>query len=89
MLSLLFPWGVILQAIALVHFIRRRPDTIWFWLIIFLGPLGALVYIGMEVLPDLGLLRHVFDSERITFVSASSTDSAVASPPGGTCSQRK
>lgn len=62
MLSLFFPWGVILQAIALVHFIRRRPDTIWLWLIIFLGPIGALVYIGMEMLPDLGLLRHVFDS---------------------------
>jgi hypothetical protein len=62
MLSFFFPWGVILQAIALVHFIRRRPDTIWLWLIIFLGPIGALIYIAMEVLPDLGLLRHVFDS---------------------------
>jgi hypothetical protein len=61
-LSLFFPWGVILQALALVHFIRRRPDTIWLWLIIFLGPVGALLYIAMEVVPDLGLLRHVFDS---------------------------
>jgi hypothetical protein len=60
MLSLFFPWGVILQALALVHFIRRRPDTIWLWLIIFLGPLGALVYIAMEVLPDLGLLRQAY-----------------------------
>lgn len=62
MLSLFFPWGVILQVLALVHFIRRRPDTIWLWLIIFLGPIGALVYIGMEVLPDLGLLRQAFDA---------------------------
>ena len=62
MRSFFFPWGVILQALALVHFIRRRPDTIWLWLIIFLGPLGALAYIVMEVLPDLGLLRQVFDS---------------------------
>ncbi len=53
---------MILQALALVHFIRRRPDTIWLWLIIFLGPVGALVYIGMEVVPDVGLLRHAFDS---------------------------
>ncbi|MBA2258101.1 MAG: hypothetical protein H0W18_04350, partial [Acidobacteria bacterium] len=62
MFSLLFPWGVLLQALAMVHFIRRRPDTIWLWIIIFLGPLGALVYIGMEVVPDLALLRQSFDS---------------------------
>jgi hypothetical protein len=60
--SLFFPWGVVLQAMALVHFIRRRPDTVWLWIIIFFGPLGALVYIAMEVLPDLGLLRQALDS---------------------------
>src|SRR3954467_14654996 len=59
---LLSPWGLILQAIALVHFIRRRPDTYWLFIIIFLGPLGAAVYIFMEVVPDLGLLRHSFDA---------------------------
>ena len=62
MFSLLFPWGVILQALAIVHFIQRRPDTIWLWIIIFFGPVGALVYIGMEVVPDLGLLRQSFDA---------------------------
>jgi len=56
------PWGLILQAIALVHFIRRRPDMYWLWVIVFLGPLGAAVYIFMEVVPDLGLLRHSFDA---------------------------
>ena len=60
--SLLFPWGVLLQAMAIVHFIRRRPDNIWLWIIIFFGPLGAAVYIFMEVVPDLGLLRQSFDS---------------------------
>lgn len=60
--SLLFPWGVLLQAMAIVHFIRRRPDTIWLWVIIFLGPVGALVYIAMEVVPDFGLLRQSFDA---------------------------
>jgi hypothetical protein len=60
--SFLFPWGVILQAIAIIHFIKRRPDTIWLYLIVFLGPLGAGVYILMEVVPDLGLLRQSFDS---------------------------
>jgi hypothetical protein len=62
LVSLFFPWGVILQAIALVHFIRRRPDNTWIYVIVFLGPLGALVYIAMEVVPDLGLLRQSFDS---------------------------
>lgn len=60
--SFFYPWGLALQALAIVHFIRRRPDTIWFWVIIFLGPIGALVYIGVEVVPDLGLLRDVFDA---------------------------
>ncbi len=60
--SLLFPWGLILQAVALVHFIRRRPDGTWLWIIIFLGPLGAIVYIGVEMVPDLGLLRQSFDA---------------------------
>ncbi len=60
--SLLFPWGVLLQAIAIVHFIRRRPDAFWLWIIIFLGPLGATVYIAMEVLPDVGLLRQSYDA---------------------------
>lgn len=74
MFSLFFPWGLLLQALAMVHFIRRRPDTIWLWIIIFLGPIGALVYICMEVVPDLGLLRQSFDSygrrKRITHLEA-------------------
>ena len=57
-----FQWGLLLQALAIVHFIRRRPDTFWLFVIIFLGGLGALVYIAVEVVPDLGLLRLVFDS---------------------------
>ena len=58
--SLLFPWGLIFQAIAIVHFIRRRPDTYWLWIILIGGGLGALVYIAVEVLPDAGLLRQSF-----------------------------
>ncbi len=56
------PWGLILQGLALIHFIRRRPDMYWLWIIIFLGPLGAGVYILMEVIPDLGVLRQSFDA---------------------------
>jgi hypothetical protein len=54
------PWGIILMGVAIVHFIRRRPDTYWLWIIMFGGGLGALVYIAAEVLPDMGLLRQSF-----------------------------
>src|SRR6202522_4240342 len=57
---LLFPWGFLLQVFAIIHFIRRRPDMYWIFIILFLGPLGALVYIFVEVLPDAGLLRQSF-----------------------------
>src|SRR5580698_8514328 len=57
---LLYPWGLLLQGFAIVHFIRRRPDMYWFFIILFLGPLGALIYIFVEVIPDLGLLRQSF-----------------------------
>lgn len=56
----LLPYGLVFQAIAIVHFIRRRPDTFWLWIIIFGGGLGALVYIAVEAVPDLGLLRTSF-----------------------------
>ncbi|HKD01152.1 MAG TPA: tetratricopeptide repeat protein [Terriglobales bacterium] len=56
--SFYYPWGLILQALAIVHFIRRRPDGYWLWVILLLGPLGALVYIAVEVIPDAGLLRQ-------------------------------
>ena len=61
-LSFFYPWGVILQVFAVLHFIRRRPDTIWLWVILFLGPVGALAYILMEMVPDLGLLHQAFDA---------------------------
>ena len=60
LIFLFFPWGLILQAIAIVHFIRRRPDGYWLWIIIFFGGLGALIYIAAEVIPDAGLARQSF-----------------------------
>src|SRR5438105_3437309 len=57
MRSLFFPWGVILQLIAIVHFVRRRPETFWLWIIILFGPLGAFAYMVAEMIPDLGLMR--------------------------------
>jgi hypothetical protein len=59
---LFWPWGILLQVLALVHFIRRRPDQYWIWVILFLGPIGALVYIFAEVIPDFGFLRSSFDA---------------------------
>jgi hypothetical protein len=53
-------WGLLLQVVAIVHFIRRRPDFFWLFIILFFGWLGALVYIGIEVVPDAGLLRQSF-----------------------------
>src|SRR6185295_6958051 len=55
--SLFYPWGFILQAVAILHFLRRRPDTYWLWIILVGGGLGALVYIVAEVVPDVDLLR--------------------------------
>ncbi len=53
-----FSYGFILQVVAIVHFIRRRPDSYWIWIIIFFGAIGATVYIVMEMVPDLGLARQ-------------------------------
>lgn len=50
-------WGFILQAMAIIHFIRRRPEIYWIFVILFLGWIGALVYIAVEMVPDTDLLR--------------------------------
>ena len=57
---LFYPWGLILQGAAILHFIRRRPDTFWIYVILFLGPPGALIYLVAEAVPDFGLLRQSF-----------------------------
>lgn len=53
-------WGLILQAIAIIHFIRRRPEIYWLFIILIGGWIGALIYIVVEVIPDAGLLRSSF-----------------------------
>jgi len=71
---LFYPWGFIVQIIALVHFFKRRPE--WYWLlVIFMGGfLGAAVYIIAEVIPDAGLIRKGFQGygrrSRIAVVEA-------------------
>jgi hypothetical protein len=60
MLGLFYPYGIILQAVAILHFVRRRPDTFWLWIIIMGGGLGALVYIFIEIVPDARLLHGAY-----------------------------
>jgi hypothetical protein len=60
MFGLFYPYGIVLQALAILHFVRRRPDTFWLWVILMGGGVGALVYIVAEVAPDIGLLRGAF-----------------------------
>ncbi|HWC17134.1 MAG TPA: tetratricopeptide repeat protein [Terriglobales bacterium] len=55
-----FGFGIILQAVAILHFIRRRPDTYWLWIIIFGSGLGAFIYICVEVVPEAGMLARTF-----------------------------
>src|ERR1700680_2973175 len=52
-------WGILLRVVAIVHFVRRRPDFFWLWIILFHW-VGALVYIVVEAIPDAGLLRGSF-----------------------------
>jgi hypothetical protein len=58
--GLIYPYGIVLQAIAILHFVRRRPETYWLWIILMFGGVGALIYIVVEVIPDAGLLRGAF-----------------------------
>jgi len=52
-------WAILLRVVAIIHFIRRRPDYFWLWIIL-IHWLGALVYICVEVIPDAGLMRQGF-----------------------------
>lgn len=60
LMGLFYPWGLVLQVAAIIHFIRRRPDTYWLYIVLCLGPVGAIVYFAVEVIPDASLLRGSF-----------------------------
>jgi hypothetical protein len=57
---LFFPWSLIFQVLAIVHYIRRRPEMYWLYIIIFLGPLGVVLYFIFVVLPDLKGSSSIF-----------------------------
>src|SRR6266540_1321058 len=60
MFGLFYPYGLLLQAIAILHFVRRRPDTYWLFIILMGGAIGALAYVVIEIIPDAGLLRGAY-----------------------------
>lgn len=59
--QLFYPWGFVLQILALVHFFRRRPDGYWLWIILMFGALGAVIYFIAEVIPDFSLIQAGFE----------------------------
>jgi len=50
-------WAILLRVVAIVHFIRRRPNFFWLFIIL-IHWVGALVYILVEVVPDVDLFRN-------------------------------
>src|SRR5579862_1950446 len=71
---LFYPWGFILQILALVHFFKRGAAGYWVWIIFFGGAIGAAAYILVEIVPDAGVIRGAFHSygrrSRIKLVEA-------------------
>jgi len=76
MISRYFSWGIfglVLMVLALVHYARRQPSGYWLFLIIFMGPLGAAIYLAVEWLPELfdpGAFRFVERGRRLREVEA-------------------
>lgn len=60
LVHLFYPWGLIVQGLALLHAVKRRPEYYWYYIIFFGGVIGAAVYIVAEMLPDTALLGDVF-----------------------------
>src|SRR5262249_51491077 len=55
---LFYPWGFVVQIVALVHFFwRRRANFNWLWIIFIGGFIGAAAYLIVEVLSEADLLR--------------------------------
>lgn len=60
--------GLVLVAMAVIHYLRRQPSGYWIYLILFLGPLGASIYLLVEALPELfdpGAFRFLDRNRRL------------------------
>lgn len=60
MFGFFYGYGIFLQIFAVIHWLRRRPDTFWLWIILIGGWIGAAAYLIAEGLPDLALLAPTF-----------------------------
>src|SRR5689334_17551382 len=77
----LFGIGGIFVIVALLHFVRRRPDWYWLWIILLIPPVGALIYLAMEALPELtdpGAFRFVARGSRKKHLEAAITENPSA-----------
>lgn len=55
---LFYPYGIVVQIAALVHFFwRRRASAMWLWIIFIGGFVGAAAYLIVEVVAEADLLR--------------------------------
>jgi hypothetical protein len=54
-------WAILLRVVAIVHFRRRRPNFYWLFIILF-SWIGAVIYIVVEVVPDVDLFRDSFQT---------------------------
>lgn len=71
---LFYPWGFLLQIAALVHFVKRRPENYWLWIILIGGPIGAGAYLLVEAVPDARLLGGVFPGIWTTLQNSKARD---------------
>jgi hypothetical protein len=53
LLRLFYPWSLILQIAAAVHYYRTRPAQYWIYIIYLGGPFGALAYLVTQAGPDI------------------------------------
>lgn len=71
---ILYPLGLILEVVAIVHYFKTRPQMYWFFVIVFMGPLGAAIYLGVNALPDsiatVQAIRGVPRQKRMTELEA-------------------
>jgi len=64
-------FGILLTVTALIHFARKRPSFFWLYIIILLGPIGAVVYLAVEALPELrdpGTFNFLHRRQRIALL---------------------
>lgn len=54
------PGAIVLQVLALLHAVKRRPEGYWYLIILMGGGVGALVYIVAEIVPDFRLVGNAF-----------------------------